>query len=136
MCATSASRFPIGRLRNEMYNASAVPLEERAALPVSDQTFDVIWLFSVFTHLSQKDAQAMLSILRRVSRPHTSLLLRLHRPEAHRFRGSLPEEPLRHAYFGEELMRRLVMETGWKLEQLFEKEPHNFIQHHLLCRPG
>jgi SAM-dependent methyltransferase len=52
-------------VQNDLYNRDGQPLAERSALPVGDERFDVVWLFSVFTHLTPADFRAMLLLLRR-----------------------------------------------------------------------
>jgi SAM-dependent methyltransferase len=52
-------------IQNDLYNPSGLPLTERTELPVGDEQFDIIWLFSVFTHLAPDDYVAMLQLLRR-----------------------------------------------------------------------
>ena len=52
-------------VQNDLYNPDGLPLAERTELPVGQETFDVIWLFSVFTHLAPPDYVAMLRLLRR-----------------------------------------------------------------------
>jgi SAM-dependent methyltransferase len=56
-------------VRNELYNPDAPPMTERTDLGVGDRRFDVIWLFSVFTHLAPEDYITMLRLLRRYVRP-------------------------------------------------------------------
>jgi SAM-dependent methyltransferase len=52
-------------VQNSLYNPHGLPLTERTELPCGDEVFDVIWLFSVFTHLDPTDYHAMLRLLRR-----------------------------------------------------------------------
>jgi SAM-dependent methyltransferase len=61
-------------VRNELYNPNAPPMTEDIDLGVGDQTFDIIWLFSVFTHLAPRDYTVMLKLLRRYVR-HSGRLL-------------------------------------------------------------
>jgi SAM-dependent methyltransferase len=56
-------------VRNELYNPDAPPMSENTDLGIGTQTFDIIWLFSVFTHLAPRDYRAMLKLLRRYIRP-------------------------------------------------------------------
>ncbi len=51
-------------IHNEMYNPKGKPLAELDALPIAKESFDIIWLFSVFTHLAPHDYSAMLKLLR------------------------------------------------------------------------
>ena len=53
------------------------PMTERTDLGVGDRTFDVIWLFSVFTHLAPHDYVTMLRLLRRYIRPDGRLIYTL-----------------------------------------------------------
>lgn len=53
---------------NELYNPAGRPLDSFGRLPVGDERFDIICLFSVFTHLAPHDYRAMLELLR----PHVA----------------------------------------------------------------
>jgi SAM-dependent methyltransferase len=64
-------------VRNERYNPGAPPMTEQADLGLGEQTFDIIWLFSVFTHLAPHDYTTMLRLLRRYIRPDGHLLYTL-----------------------------------------------------------
>lgn len=55
-------------VRNELYNSDAPPMTPDTDLGVGDRTFDVICLYSVFTHLSPADYVTMLKVLRRYIR--------------------------------------------------------------------
>lgn len=50
--------------QNDLYNPVGVPLGEIERLPAGDEPFDLICLFSVFTHLAPPDFVAMLRLLR------------------------------------------------------------------------
>jgi hypothetical protein len=50
---------------NELYNPTGERLTEDTELPFGDRTFDVICLFSVFTHLAPSDFSVLLHLLRR-----------------------------------------------------------------------
>jgi SAM-dependent methyltransferase len=63
--------------RNEYYNRDGLPLADRTELPIGSSTFDVIWLFSVFTHLPPSDYVAMLRLLRPYVRPDGWLVFSL-----------------------------------------------------------
>lgn len=72
-------RFQYHRIdvRNELYNPDAPPMTAESDLGVADRTFDVICLYSVFTHLSPADYVTMLKILRRYIRPEGRLVYTL-----------------------------------------------------------
>jgi SAM-dependent methyltransferase len=65
-------------VKNDLYNPSGEPLTEEFRLPLSDQRFDLICLFSVFTHLPPDDYRAMLKVLRRHVRPDGRLFFTLY----------------------------------------------------------
>lgn len=50
--------------RNDLYNPSGTPLDQLEQLPVGGRRFDLISLFSVFTHLDPADYVVMLRLLR------------------------------------------------------------------------
>jgi len=53
---------------NELYNPDGQPLDSFGELPVRGERFDLISLFSVFTHLAPHDYRTMLELLR----PHVA----------------------------------------------------------------
>jgi SAM-dependent methyltransferase len=55
-------------VQNDLYNPEGRPLGDRSELPLGDERFDIIWLFSVFTHLAPNDYAALLRLLRRYVR--------------------------------------------------------------------
>jgi len=64
-------------VHNDLYNPDAAPMTEHTDLGVGDRTFDVICLFSVFTHLAPHDYTTMLRLLRRYIRPEGRLIYTL-----------------------------------------------------------
>jgi SAM-dependent methyltransferase len=65
-------------LHNELYNPDGEKLTAHTKLPVDEESFDLIWLFSVFTHLAPDDFAAMLRVLRRYVRPDGHLFFTLY----------------------------------------------------------
>ena len=61
-------------VRNELYNPDAPAMTEDTDLGVGDRTFDLITLFSVFTHLAPHDYKTMLRLLRPYVRPSGRLI--------------------------------------------------------------
>jgi SAM-dependent methyltransferase len=51
-------------VHNDLYNPDGEPLNERSMLPLRGRIFDVICLFSVFTHLAPADFALLLRLLR------------------------------------------------------------------------
>jgi len=62
---------------NAMYNKEGVPLTADLQLPVPEYSFDIICLFSVFTHLAPHDYVTMLRMLRRYIKPGGKLIFSL-----------------------------------------------------------
>lgn len=62
---------------NELYNPDGIPLTEFTDLSLPEESFDVIWLFSVFTHLAPHDYTALLKLLRPYIHPDGKLLFSL-----------------------------------------------------------
>ena len=63
---------------NDRYNPDGQPLSAAIDLPIDGTTFDLITLFSVFTHLPPDDYRAMLKLLRRYARHDTRLIYSLY----------------------------------------------------------
>lgn len=76
----SDERFEFHHLNahNSLYNPDGRELASFDLLPVGPRCFDVICLFSVFTHLAPHDYVAMLRLLRRHAKPTTTLLFSLY----------------------------------------------------------
>ncbi len=66
---------------NARYNPRGTALTDATILPIGERSFDLICLFSVFTHLAPHDYAAMLKLLRRYARPDTRLLFTLYLDE-------------------------------------------------------
>jgi SAM-dependent methyltransferase len=64
-------------VNNDLYNPAGAPMTDRTDLRVGDRTFDIICLFSVFTHLAPHDYATMLRLLRRYIRPSGRLIYTL-----------------------------------------------------------
>lgn len=75
----SDPRFEFHHLdaHNALYNPEGKDLASFELLPTGPQRFDLICLFSVFTHLAPQDYVAMLRLLRGHARPHATLLFSL-----------------------------------------------------------
>ncbi len=78
--AVDDERFEYSYLdaRNQRYNPGGQPLSDSMDLPIDGRTFDLITLFSVFTHLPPDDYRAMLKLLRRYARQGTRLIYSLY----------------------------------------------------------
>lgn len=69
--------FHLLNTQNAMYNPGGEPLTADTPLPVDEHSFDIICLFSVFTHLAPHDYVAMLQMLRRYVKPDGKLIFSL-----------------------------------------------------------
>ena len=64
--------------RNELYNPRGLQLSDTMPLPIDGQTFDIVCLFSVFTHLAPRDFGTMLKLVRRFAQPESRLFFTLY----------------------------------------------------------
>jgi SAM-dependent methyltransferase len=148
--AVDDSRFAFRHFdaHNEMYNPEGTALADFDRLPVGDHRFELICLFSVFTHLNPTDFVAMLKLLHRHARPDARLLFSLYvtrpdgsgiylgpgdSPPGSRFVDEIPDQPLVIARYDEDYARELVAEGGWKVESL--NPPQKYIQHYVVATP-
>lgn len=148
---------------NEMYNPDGEPLSAESLLPVHENDFDIICLFSVFTHLAPDDYSAMLKMLRRYIKPGGHLLYSLFVNELTEsgygwmdrvlphiveklntdeelpiveprdFIDWVPGKPLLRASYSRRYALQLVEGTGWQVESL--NDPEEYIQHYMVCTP-
>ncbi len=132
-------------IRNELYNPSGeISLPKLERLPI-DGEYDLIWLFSVFTHLNLQDAEAMLRILRSHVRPSGSLFFSAFiDPRLTGFEDRVPETPLLKAYFGLRAMNEMLEQTGWAVDSfckmdyrlpIQERENQLPIVDNFTCKP-
>jgi len=89
-----------------------IPIKRYTGIEVDSQ-FDIVWLFSVFTHLDLSNAWALLTLIRKVLRPTGRLLFTAFiDPDLDGFEGRSPGHPLEMVYFGSRTMEGLLRETG------------------------
>lgn len=120
---------------NAKYNPAGVKITPESYLPV-EGTFDIIWLFSVFTHLEPSDTNAMLAILRRYIRPGGALFFSAFLDDTiDSFEARIPEDPLAYPCYAERYLRELVVANGWSVSSVSPPSREHFIQHYLICRP-
>jgi len=157
-------RFSFHRLNthNEMYNPRGEPLTATSRLPVPERSFDLICLFSVFTHLAPHDYVAMLKVLRRYVKPDGKVFFSLFvnevTPGGHGFIDSMapiiaphlttenmawqppdfvdwvPGRPLLRALYSRDHALRLVESAGWVVDSL--NDPEECVQHYMICSPA
>jgi SAM-dependent methyltransferase len=121
-------------VENGRYNPGGVKMTPESSLPIQG-TFDIIWLFSVFTHLDPSDTNSLLAILRRYVRPGGALFFSAFLDNSiDSFEVKIPGRPLDHPCYSETYMRELAKKNGWHV--LSVNGPEQFIQHNLVCRPA
>jgi len=148
---------------NEMYNPDGEPLSAESRLPLPESDFDIICLFSVFTHMAPHDYSAMLKVLRRYIRPGGHLLYSLYVNETTEggygfldrmlpyieaklktedkprsldppdFVDWNPDKPLLQAIYSRRHALELIEGTGWQVKSL--NDPEEYIQHYMVCTP-
>jgi SAM-dependent methyltransferase len=129
-------RFAHWNVHNQMYNPAGIDLSFQDKLPV-DGSFDLIWLFSVFTHQNPKDSLALLRILRKHIREQGKLFFSAFiDDDLEGFEDRIKGHPLSLPCYGREYLRLLVEQAGWKIEAFHAKDPSNYIQHYLVCAPN
>lgn len=140
--------------QNDLYNPAGQPLATMTLPELEGRQFDVICLFSVFTHLAPDDYVAMLKLLRRFVRPGGRLFYTLFVNErtdsgygyadqhstpaltgddAPDFEDADPGKPLMFALYSRRHAVQLLEGTGWELLSL--SPPNATMQHHILCAP-
>lgn len=122
---------------NEMYNQAGQPLDSFGRLPVGEEQFDLISLFSVFTHLAPHDYRAMLELIRPHVAPDGKLIFSLFvdQGDGPDFLDRVPDRPLLEAVYSEPYARRLIEGTGWEVDEL-RAPVRTVVQHHFICRPA
>ena len=141
---------------NERYNPRGLTMDG-VELPVNGEQFDVICLFSVFTHLDPTDYVTMLKLLRPHIKPNGHLLYSVFIDEktpggqgmcdrmaaqfgdqvvgkTETFRDLDPKQPLYKALYSRQYAKDLVTDTGWTIETIGDPVP--YIQHLVVCAPS
>ncbi len=138
--------------RNERYNPRGTPMAELTELPLDGEQFDVICLFSVFTHLDPADYVAMLRLLRPHIAPTGRLLYSIFLdeptegghglrdglasgpvPKTETYRDLNPARPLYKALYARQHAIDLTAGTGWAIERI--EDPTPTVQHLVIGRP-
>ena len=121
----------------EVYNARYYNAGERLSadtnLGVQRETFDLICLFSVFTHLDPADFQAMLALTRRYIAPNGTLIFTafIDNTLSQDFEDKDPEQPLLMALYRETAVREFARAARWSVRKIFLPG----AQHWIVCEP-
>ena len=146
-------------IHNLRYSPKGIKLSNSSELPVVKRSFDVICLFSVFTHLEPGDFRTMLEVLRKYIKDNGRLFFTLFLDEASKegkgladglvrglskeelragsgqtrdFHDVHPDRPLEWALYSRDYSVRMIEEAGWHIIRL--DPPETGIQHHITCR--
>jgi SAM-dependent methyltransferase len=126
-------RFAHWDVRHALFHPEGAVALADAPLPVSG-SFDVIWLYSVFTHLDETDMRAMLRHLRPALRPGGRLLFTAFvDPHLDGFESRSPEHPLQMMFVGARTMEGLLRDTGWTPLRFHPVGDEPFIQPCYVC---
>lgn len=129
-------RFYHWNVRNAMYNPAGVPLADAAPSLPPLERFDLIVLWSVFTHLAPDDAAVMLELLRSRVRPGGKLFFTAFIDDAlATFEDRDKEHALRAMYYGRDYLHALIARAGWSIDAAFPGDFTRFVQPHVVCSP-
>lgn len=156
--AVKDSRFAFYHMNthNDMYNPEGEKLSADTRLPLPEGGYDVISLFSVFTHIVPEDYHNMLRVLRPYIKEDGRIIFSLYieelthnghglieqvtadirdtwQPTGKDFYDGIPDKPLQWAIYSRQHALELIENTGWEVEKLCLPNAH--VQHHFICRP-
>jgi SAM-dependent methyltransferase len=133
----SRFRFVYWHVQNDYYNnAAPMSLRDFSQIPVPGR-FDLIWLFSVFTHLDESGARAMLTLTRKAVRDDGRLLFTAFvDSELDGVESRGPDHRLHMVFYGRRTVERMLKDTGWNLQSFYPGGPEPFIQPCFVCSTG
>ncbi len=128
--------FHLVPFQNELYRPEGEQMAGESQLPVGDNTYDVIMMFSVVTHLAPHDTRALFAILRRYLKPDGFLFFStfVNPIMEDPYSEGDPDKPLWMSIYQEAFLFDLLDETGWVCEH-YAEPVGQMIQHQMLCRP-
>jgi SAM-dependent methyltransferase len=110
------------------------PLSAQVDIGVPGQTFDLVCLFSVFTHLAPPDFRAMLNLARKYVAADGTLVFTAFIDDT--IEGDFvdldPARPLFKAVYRERAIREFVEAANWSVTRIFRPGSR---QHRIVCRP-
>jgi SAM-dependent methyltransferase len=122
-------RFVLLDAANARYNASGTPIDENFRLPFEDGRFDVVFLYSVFTHMTAEDTAVYLAEAARVLALGGRMLATVYveegvpqweenPPDYLSERYGPPSRPLHRARFERRFLESLIDAASMKLLRL------------------
>jgi SAM-dependent methyltransferase len=132
-------RFSFASLdfHNAMYKNDGHRMTRDAKLPISDERFDILCMFSVITHMVPDDTAAALSILRRYAAPSATLILTafFDPQQKEEFIDSVSGKPLLKAIYRKDYLERLIADASWTIRSANQGVPR-VIQQYYVCSPS
>lgn len=131
-------RFHVVPFRNDMYNPDGEVMRPESELPVDGERFDLLFLFSVITHMIPEDTRAVLHILRR----HADTDARLtfwafaDADQDEDFRDEDPDRPLLRALYNRDYLERIVAQAGWSVLQAVSTDTRLRRKVRYVCAPA
>ena len=119
---------------NEMYNKRGTALSPETNIGAGGRKFDVVCLFSVFTHLAPKDYLAMLKLTRRYVDPNGKLVFTTFIDDTIRgnFKDVVVGKPLLEAAYKKDAIREMLVSARWKPTRFFK---HGSTKIWVVCEP-
>ncbi|MGH1541883.1 MAG: hypothetical protein ACRBHB_15765 [Arenicella sp.] len=116
--------FTYWNVYHELYNSEGSnTMQELNQLPVKG-SYNLIWLFSVFTHLNEADANSMLRLLRHHATQDGKLFFSAFiDPDLTGSESRTPDTPTLEVYYGLQTMQKMLADNNWQIDHF---EPRNF----------
>ena len=118
-------------IANERYNPHGVEFRKPIQLPLADHSMDVVFLYSVFTHMMSDDVGAYLTDMNRVLRPGGKALFTAfaekdvkdeeENPEAYLQEVVKSQGPLHIVRFRKEFLDDKITSSGFKIVSFFHQ---------------
>jgi SAM-dependent methyltransferase len=119
----SSFRFIHIDVANDRYNEGGAHTQQEVQLSVDDHSADIIYLYSVFSHLKQDDVRAYLHEFRRILSPHGTVFLSAfvetgvpcESENPQDYRGGNWAGPLHCVRFEAEFFQLMLRDYGFKI---------------------
>ena len=118
---------------NEMYNPGGEPLQADTDIGATDRQFDLIGLYSVFTHLAPQDWLPMLGIAQKHAAPDAKLFFTafVRGKQKEDFVDEVPEKPLLYAAYSRPKFEEIMAQSGWEVDRMWTPKP--LAPHRVVC---
>lgn len=129
--------FNVVNFKNDMYNPDGEDLTQATTLPIPDQKYDIMTMFSVVTHLNPDDTRGVLQLLRRYAHDDTTLIFSTFvRPDIEEdFIDEMADrnKPLYRAIYRKAFLEGIIADTGWDVREL-NAPIRGAIAAHYVCK--